>query len=1151
MLRRLFLFSVGVICFFLNSQQLFAQTFNFNTTPKGVRLPVQNVFQIEQDSLGQMWFSTSRGVVYSDGIQSYKLPDTLVRKFVYRISFLKDEDGILWLYNGSGVPVLFEGAKDGWREFSFNFDLKKEFSPGINFYSFGKKAEKVFFMDTGHHLMYWRNGEKKVNLITRDFNRTGLLLSVANLKGKVLLNFEKGAFLLENNYLKAYPFRGIPLPSPPALIKKAPGGEYYFLGANYLAKGPEAEFPMEILDENFSAMSYNTAPYFSLDFSGDNVFYHFNSHFRRLKSSSSKPLIVDLSYIFRTPYIQTLFVDREGILWVGSNRGLANNNSQIFQNYGRESPGFIGEEVTAILEFEPDAFLLGFNNGIQIFGKSGLETVLLDKGPQGNPNQRIINFSKTENGEILFSANWGGVGWIEPSSLKPRLIRPKEPFNISSVMVDGDSVFITSPGRVFHSSLSSLKKGDFGKELTDEIHDVLSGGQSFFRKTSRLKNGKIVILRASRLENQYPIIETPKYLMAEGYDFLELPDKSILLGTEYGLKVYKEGYVGYYLFEGKSISNPVFGLMRDESGYIWAGTDNGIYVLGNGKFNHFNERNGLIGNEVNRGALIKSSKGKIFIGTQKGLSVYFPEENFEAQGSPVIFIKNISVGDRELLPGKTLKLSSDKNSVKVEYLSPAFNEFNELWIHYRLANSDSSEWQILKDPRNNELFFANLPAGKYQFEIKASYNGKDFSNTIISPPFQILRPFYLQAWFILLAVLFLVGIGILINLIFRQIRNLGSLRSEVSQKNRDKKLAEQQFRNVWNRSQDGMALILNNEKILTVNPSFAQMMKKPIQELENQSIESLFDPKFPLNEYLENLHSRIKEEPGRGFSTQMVFYWKSGVLEMEVFSVLLEKDFSGGELVLFVFKDLTAQKVTEKNLKEAKERAEEANRFKSSLLSNISHEIRTPLNGIIGGAEHIMMIRKDDKELQELLDIILQSGERLLGTISSLLELAKIEANKMPVLYTNTPIHQFILEVVKPHILSAERKGLKLNLAIGHENRIAKIDRRFVEIILNNILGNSIKYTEVGEILLKVDEIDDFLILEIKDTGIGMSGEFQNKMFDPFEQESTGNERLFDGFGLGLSITQNLVQLLGGEIQIWSNKQSGTRVLVEIPLPDN
>lgn len=659
-----------------------------------------------------------------------------------------------------------------------------------------------------------------------------------------------------------------------------------------------------------------------------------------------------------------------------------------------------------------------------------------------------------------------------------------------------------------------------------------------------------MVLRASRLENQYPIVETPRYILAEGYDFLEMPDGSLLFGTEFGLKVYREGYQGFYIHQGKSITNAVFALLRDGEENIWAGTDHGVFVLEKEKISHFNERNGLIGDEINRGALIEAESGRIMIGTQKGLSIYFPEEGFYANGTPKVYLTSVLLGEEEVLGKKNPEIPFSLNNLEIGFLAAGFNESRELWIHYRLKDEENSEWTILKNPGSNQLFFSNLPAGKYQFELKASYDGENFSETVYSEPFVVLAPFYLQVWFIVLATLFLLGLGFLINMFFRQIQNLGILQTAVDQENKGKVIAERQFKNVWASSQDGMLLTLEGEKILTVNPAFAKMMKCSVADLEGKSLCVLFKDENVQEFYLDVLLNRVRKSPGNGISLETPIEWKTGLLEMEVFSVLLDQDDNGKGLVLSVFKDISAQKSVQNKLKEAKEKAEQANRFKSSLLSNISHEIRTPLNGIIGGAEHIMMTRKKDAELQSQLDIILQSGERLLGTINSILDIAKIEANKMPVVYTKTEVKEFLETIILSHKAMAKRKGLNLEFQFLSPGFEAKVDRRFLEMILNNLISNSIKYTETGLIKVTCEKVEDLLLLEVTDSGVGISEDFQSKMFDPFEQESKGNDRLFEGTGLGLSITRNLITLMGGNIQVWSTKNSGTRALVEIPLSE-
>jgi PAS domain S-box-containing protein len=1145
---RAFLLMLGLI---LTHGFLAAQNFKFNTQPKGVRLNVQNVLQMEQDTLGRMWFATSQGVEYSDGIVTYELPDTLTRRFVYKIALLKDEDGILWIYNANGTPTILERKFDSWSELVFPASLKNYFSNKFHFFSIGKSPEKYFFLETGRDLLTWKYGEEIDKKIERDVLVTGELIAVSEVSDKVLLIFKNGAYELTEGKLVPYQFRGIPLPSFPVLVKKAPSGEYYFLGKDYLATGPAAEFPVKIIDEGFTMINFMEEDYFSLVFSEENVFYHYNSHLKKYNPNKQKPVLIDLSNLFRTVYIQTSFVDREGLLWVGSSRGIGVNNSQVFQNYGEDMGSLLAEEVTASIEGEPGEIILGFNNGIQKMTRFDIKTLYRGAGGPQIPFNRIINFSKDKNGVIWFSANFKGVGRIFPETERVDFIPVPVNMNVSSVQAFDDSLLITTPKRIFITGIKSDRSRFFEKELTSEVLGLLGDIAPYFRKSGKLSNGKLVVIRASRLENQYPIIETPRYFLAEGYDFLELDDGSILLGTEYGLKIYRGGYVGYYLYGGQSITRPVYALMKDRDGKIWAGTDNGVFLLGDDKIVQFNESNGLIGDEVNRGALMQVASGRVLIGTMKGLSIYFPEETFLARGAPKVFVASMKLGKEEILGLEMVKVPYNQNSLQIEFSAPGFNESKELWIHYRLIDSDKeSAWEIIKDPRSSQLFFSNLPSGVYKIELKASYDGLEFSDTFTSEEFEISSPFYLRSWFIILAILFLVALGILINMFFRQLQSLGILQSAVDRENKNKVFAEQQFKNVWKSSQDGMLLTLEDEKILTANPAFAKMMNCEVKQLENQPLSILFNSEVNQRFYLDTLLNQVRKSPGQGISIEAKIEWSTGPLEMEVYAVMLDQDELGKSLVLSVFKDISAQKSVQNTLKEAKEKAEQANRFKSSLLSNISHEIRTPLNGIIGGAEHIMMIKNHDKELVSQLDIILQSGERLLRTITSLLDLAKIEANKMPVEYLKTDLKSFFETIMKPLIAAAARKGLELEFRFLPLHFHAHIDRRFIEMILNNIVSNSIKYTENGLITVSCDRVGNYLVLKVTDTGVGMSESFQNKMFDPFEQESKGHDRLFEGTGLGLSITRDLVQLLEGRIQISSTKNSGTQVLVEIPLSE-
>ncbi len=248
---------------------------------------------------------------------------------------------------------------------------------------------------------------------------------------------------------------------------------------------------------------------------------------------------------------------------------------------------------------------------------------------------------------------------------------------------------------------------------------------------------------------------------------------------------------------------------------------------------------------------------------------------------------------------------------------------------------------------------------------------------------------------------------------------------------------------------------------------------------------------------------------------------------------------------MLAMRDLTTETELRQHLLDAQITSEKTKELKASFLANMSHELRMPLASIVGFAE-IIEETSENAEMKEFAALIQESGGRLLHAINSVLDMSRLEAGRFEAMPEDVDIAEIIdgaLRLMKP--LSRE-KDIEL-VADGPSPLFFNTDPVFLERVMNNLVGNAIKFTDTGFVRAEWKLHDAMLDIRVSDTGIGISPDFIPRIFEEFSQESTGRARQYTGTGLGLAITQRLITELGGRISVSSEKGAGTTFSVQIP----
>lgn len=360
----------------------------------------------------------------------------------------------------------------------------------------------------------------------------------------------------------------------------------------------------------------------------------------------------------------------------------------------------------------------------------------------------------------------------------------------------------------------------------------------------------------------------------------------------------------------------------------------------------------------------------------------------------------------------------------------------------------------------------------------------------------------------------------------------------------EKRSSQKRFLGLYKNIREGFAWLDPSGKFKGANPAFLNMLNFTSEQLLAKHYREIcptgcgkFLTEIEERGYTDIIDVELLDYEGRKVPAALMAYKMPAPTGSE-------------EEIWVIVKDIIEQRKAEKDILNAKLRAEESERLKTVFLANISHEIRTPMNSIIGFAELLGNDDLPDERRKWYSRIIAENAEMLLVIVNNVLDISRMETGQLKIVRHDTDLNKVISDIYDLFALQARDKGIELTVKnlLPKEYAYIHTDESKLKQILINITGNAIKFTQEGEVSISSCVENGDVCFNIEDTGIGIAPEEQQTIFERFRQADDSTTRKYGGAGLGLTISLGLTELLGGSIKLESEPGKGSVFHVRIPV---